>query len=566
MLKLSPFIIILLFFFSLEGISQELQLKISTIDATKNVIIDSLIHSKRFKDYNAVKTEVDSFQLKLFREGFINNKLVSFKKRNDSLFKASFLLNNKYESIHINYSPDLIEPSVINEITQSTNNKDTIFTIPFNKTESILNHINTRLTENGYPFTKIKLSEIEIKDEHNLKASLIVLKNETQRSLDKIILKGYEKFPKSFLKRYLKIKPKKTFNIASINKKIETLRGLKFANQIRPPEALFTKDSTILYLYLEKKQSNSFDGFLGFNTNEDTNKLEFNGFLNLELNNNFNFGESLGIIYKSDENEQITFEANLNTPYILGSPIGAELGLNLFRKDSTFSTVNQQAKLYYQLNSTSKIFGGIEFSESTNLLNQDVPLEIQDYKSNFYTISFNFERRNRISPLFPLQSGFILETGFGDRVESGNRENQIKIATNIFHIFNLNAKNSIYSRLNGSWLTSDSFLENELYRFGGINSIRGFEENTLTANLFTILNTEYRYKLNSNIYVHSIIDLGYFENALSQQQENLFGFGFGFGLITKSGLLKFNFANGRTQEQQFKFSNSKIHISLVALF
>ncbi len=566
MLRFSTSIIILLFFFSSEIIGQELQLKITSIDSTKNAIIDSLSYSNRFKDYNSIKKEVDSFQIRLHTAGYINNKLVQFQKKNDSIFNVAFQLNNKYKYIQIKYSPEFINPSVINDITQNIKNNDTLFTIPFNKTESILNYINEKLTENGYPFTKIKLSKIGIKDKNTLKASLIVLKNKTQRSLDKIILKGYEKFPKSFLKRYLKIKPEKTFNISSINKKIETLNNLKFANQIRPPEALFTKDSTILYIYVEKKQSNSFDGFLGFNTNEENNKLEFNGYLNLDLNNNFNYGESLGIIYKSDENEQTTFQANLNTPYILGSPIGAELELNLFKKDSTFSTVSQQAKLYYQLNSKTKVYSGVDFSESTNLLNQDDSIEIQDYKSNFYTLSFSFERRNRAYSLFPIQSSFILETGFGNRVKSNTTENQTKISTDIFHIFNLNTKNSIYGRLNGSWLTSDSFLENELYRFGGINSIRGFEENSLTANLFTTLNTEYRYKLNSNIYIHSIIDLGYFDNSISKQQENLYGFGFGFGLITKSGLLKFNFANGRTQEQQFKFSNSKIHLSLIALF
>jgi hemolysin activation/secretion protein len=103
-------------------------------------------------------------------------------------------------------------------------------------------------------------------------------------------------------------------------------------------------------------------------------------------------------------------------------------------------------------------------------------------------------------------------------------------------------------------------------RFGGINSIRGFEENSLTANLFSVINTEFRYKVNNSLYVHSVIDGAYFENDLVDTKGKLFGFGFGFGLLTKSGLFKFNYSNGKTENQTFKLSDSKIHLSLTASF
>ena len=154
----------------------------------------------------------------------------------------------------------------------------------------------------------------------------------------------------ALLKHFLKIKKGNTFSIDAIKNKTQALNNLPFANQIKDPEVLFTSDSTTLYLYLEKQKSNNFDGFLGFGTNEETNKLEFDGYLNLNLSNNLNYGESLSIIYKSDENEQRTFEANLNLPYLFNSPLGTELELNIFRKDTTFSITNQTANLFYQIN------------------------------------------------------------------------------------------------------------------------------------------------------------------------------------------------------------------------
>ena len=135
-----------------------------------------------------------------------------------------------------------------------------------------------------------------------------------------------------------------------------------------------------------------------------------------------------------------------------------------------------------------------------------------------------------------------------------------------YKIFNLNPKNSIYTRFNGSLLSSDNYLDNELFRFGGINSIRGFEENSLVANLFGVINTEYRYRLSNGLYVHSVLDAAYFENSLTDAKEKLFGFGFGFGLLTNSGLFRLNYSSGKTENRQFRLSDSKVHISLTATF
>ena len=78
-------------------------------------------------------------------------------------------------------------------------------------------------------------------------------------------------------------------------------------------------------------------------------------------------------------------------------------------------------------------------------------------------------------------------------------------------IFNLNSKNSLYMRLQAQGINSDTYLPNELIRFGGINSIRGFEENSINATLLSVLASEYRYQLSPRLYVHSIIDASYFE-------------------------------------------------------
>ena len=40
------------------------------------------------------------------------------------------------------------------------------------------------------------------------------------------------------------------------------------------------------------------------------------------------------------------------------------------------------------------------------------------------------------------------------------------------------------------------------------------------------------------------------ENKIINQKEKLYGLGFGFGILTKAGLLKFNYANGKSENQK----------------
>ncbi|WP_415191927.1 POTRA domain-containing protein [Psychroserpens sp.] len=538
-------------------------LYLTCLGASKNETksIDSIGYNKMFEDYASLNAEVSSLKTKLIKIGYIETKQLDFIKQTDSSYQVNFSLKNKYKSITIKHH-NLVSLPLLKMTGFLDNNNDLV--IPIEHIETTLDFVNSQLANEGNPFSSLILTDIIRKDDKNLEGSLSI-SNLNSRTVDKFVLKGYEKFPKSFVKRYLKIKTGQTFSLEAIKEKTKALNDLAFANQIRDPEVLFSQDSTILYMYLEKAKSNTFDGFLGFGTNETTNKIEFDGYLNLNLTNNLNYGESLTLLYKSDESDQQTFDLRLDAPYLFNTPIGADLNLNIFKRDSSFVTVTQALKLNYQINSKHIISGGITSVSSTDLLEVPSTL-ITDYSSNQYFLNYKYINRQNFNLLFPVNFIFDITTGFGNRSYDDLKENQSNFHLNTFKIFNLNDKNSIYGRVTSNYLVSDSYLENELPRFGGINSIRGFEENSLIANLYAVLNTEYRYKLNNSIYVHSVIDAAYFENQIANQKEKLFGFGFGFGLITKAGLFRFNYTSGKTENQRFKFSDSKIHLSLTTTF
>ena len=552
---------VFLLIFSNQGIAQSINLKIIGENESSTELIDSLKYQKNFKNYKNLQSEINNLKTKLTQQGFIDTTIKSVTKQNDTLFLAELTLGEKINRIRIYYDASF-NVELLNSIHRKKNND--FFELKITELESYLKNLNSRIAEQGDPFSTLQLVNISKLDTDLISADLKITKNQKRR-IDKIIIKGYENFPESYVQRFLKLKTGKSFNLNAIKEKVELLNELRFASKIKDPEVLFTQDSTTLYLYVEKTKTNNFDGFLGFGTNENTNKIEFDGYLDLRLINNLNYGETLNLFYKSDEIDQQTFKVDADLPYLFSSPVGLQIGLNLFRKDSTFLNANQYAKINYQINAQHKIGIGITSTNSTNLLENDTSI-LNDYNTNYYTLHYNYVKPQFFDPLFPVNFWFDFSSGFGNRTNDISKQSQSVFNIDTYKIFNLNNKNSIYTRLNGAALTSDDYLDNELFRFGGINSIRGFEENSLVSNLYGVLNTEYRYRLSNSIYVHTVLDAAYFENKLTNSKEKLYGFGFGLGLLTNAGLFRLNYSSGKTENRQFKLSDSKVHVSLTATF
>lgn len=561
-LQKSVIILILTLFY--QGVfCQNLKLKIYGTSNKESKTIDSIGYQKSASDYITLEGNLNLFRTQLSRLGYIENELITPIQLKDSIYTATVALNTRFKSVFIEINPSLTKQLPKGVILSQQNN---ITEIKIESIERVLKLLNKLQVKEGDPFSKIQLSNIQKTSKTTLKASLYKTTNK-KRQVDSIIIKGYTKFPKSFIKHYLKIKRDDILDLDEIKEKLKNLENLRFANQIKSPELLFLTDSTYLYIYVDKVKSNTFDGFLGFGTNETTDKIQFDGYLNLKLQNNLNHGETLSLLYKSDENEQRTFDVNIKLPFLFNTPINLEASLNIFRKDTTFVTSNQNLKLNYQINTKNNIGIGLKTINSSNLLDaSNTFIQLSDYTSQFGTINYSYFKPQFNNRLFPENFAFDLQFGFGARNDNNGNQSQLLSSLNLSKVFNLNKKNSIYIGIQSAILKSDNFYDNELYRFGGINSIRGFKENSLSGNLYGVLNTEYRYAFSPNLYMHTILDAAYYENQILSTEEKLFGFGIGFGLLTNAGLLKFNYASGKTENSKFKFSESKIHLSLQANF
>lgn len=530
---------------------QELSLKIFSNVNSENTIIDSIGYQKKHLNAKSILNEVQQFSEQLIRMGYLENKLIHTEKLNDTLFQFNFEIGNRTKWIHI-YNDKQTNNSLLE--------KDTLV-IPINSVESFLKTKLNQLESKGFSLATLQLVNFK-KNNNNLFATLKTQLN-SKRTLDEIIVTGYEKFPEGHLKNIKRLYKRKTFNKSNLNNLYNNFNNFNFINQTRYPEILFTNDSTKIYVYLEKTKANQFDGYIGF-TNDENSKLVFTGYLDLKLVNILNSGEEFKIYWKSDNNKQVTFNTEIEIPYIFKSPLGVKASLNIFKQDSTFQTTKTAIDLGYYFNYTKKIFLGYQSTESSDIQNSSTNF-ISDYKSDFITASFDYKKINQ-DLFFKEQTSLLLKIGAGQRNSKIKTLQQTFVELNGGHDFYLSPKNIINIRSKNYYLSSNHFIINELYRFGGIQSIRGFNENSLQANYFASLLSEYRYILSSNLYIHSVLDYGFYEDQTSNTKNKLLGLGFGFGIYSKSGLLNFIYANGSTNKQSIDLDNSIVHIRFSTSF
>lgn len=536
-------------------------------------VLDSLDYIKNHPDSNSIQDEIYLSSEKLSKQGYLEHQLLEITNTNNSSRIAKFSLGEitKFIHIYIGNKNNFIDSNQIKNFLEWESKNDTL-KIPFTEVESLLEKSTQKLEKKGYAFAKIKLENLK-RIKTNLIAELVYDIGKS-RIINSIVVnfKNNDKkndFPSGHLAQINKKYKNRTFNSSSINEIHKDFEKFRFVSQLKYPEILFTKDTTKVYVYLNEKKSNTFDGFIGF-TNNENNKVRLNGYLDILLENTLKAGEQFTLYWKSNGNDQKTFNTGIEVPYLFKSPIGIKASIQIFKQDSTFQNTKTEIDLGYYIDYNTRLFLGYQSTESSDIQNVNSKT-ISDFTNSFISTRFDYLKSDSQNSNFPIKSSLAVNFGFGKRNSyefSTNTGilNQSYLKLDAFHNFYFNPKNGININLHNYFLKSDTYITNELLRFGGINSIRGFGENIFQANFMSALQTEYRHIVSSNFYFHTILDYCYFEDKSLNYKQNLTGIGFGIGLNTKTGLLKFAFANGSIKNQTILLRNTIIHINYLVKF
>lgn len=486
------------------------------------------------------------------RQGYLQIELVESTFANDTLFNY-WRLGAKTQVAQI----QLNQPELIAPLTSKTNS------IPFEQLEQQLLTWNQQLQELGYPLAQSELRNFRLSNDTLYAQLWCDLKQ--ARTIDRLVFQGYDKFSKNH-KKYLQRKfVGKSMSPSVLSQLQNELNAFRFIQTTRPTETLFTTDSTHLYIYVEKKQANRFDGIIGFSNDETNSKVIFSGYLDAELHNLIHRGEQLRIEWKSNGEEQRTFNGQIELPYLFSLPLALQAELNIFQQDSTFQNASTSFGLGYYINPSWRTYLARKTTSSSDVQNANSGA-MQDFDAQFWNWKNSFELSQTEFPIYGPRLRIETQLGVGKREGKFSMQDQWVGQTRWEALFPINNRHAVFLSNGLYWLHSEDYLTNELERIGGAKTIRGFNENQFHTNAYAWLQTEYRYLLSPSLYVHSIMDFGYYQDKTIDLEAKLWSVGLGAGLQTPMGVLSLMYANGTQDEQPFKFSNSLFHFTLRTSF
>jgi outer membrane protein assembly factor BamA len=438
--------------------------------------------------------------------------------------------------------------------------------------------------EKGFPFVMVTPT-FDLHDDSTVFVNLFIDQG-FMIHYDSVDVKGSSKISRRFLATYLGVKKGEVYNEKKLREIEKRLMKLPYLQSVKSPEIAFIDSNMRLILYLNKKNSSQFDGIVGILPASDgESKTLITGEIKLNLQNSFSQGEQLSFNWKRNVPLSQDLLITAMFPYVFGSKYGGNGSFKLQKKDTTSmtNTFKVGGQLYlsglnymsvYFENSTSKLL-----STSTILslgrLNDQI-----DYSAIRYGVATEIDLLNDIYiPTKGVKVGLDGNIGTRKLIQNANvpveyyknitaSENQVKINSSVDTYYPILSKLilNVSGKLN--YLSGSSHFENEMFKIGGLTSLRGFNEESITATFVSILNTEIRWMIDRRTFVYTFWNGAYYEKRTLQKfvHDTPNGFGMGLSFDTPAGIFNITYALGKEFNNPIQLKYGKVHFGIVARF
>lgn len=556
----------------------QVKLQVISVDSSSEQL-SSFELEKEFSTQNQAKKAVTAIIPKLISDGYISASL-DYWSCDSMNCVASLYIGSRYKWAKL--SKGNIDEYALSQVGF----RDKIYNKkPLNKKQlgQLFEKLIVYYENNGYPFASIQLDSIEIYEE-SISAQLKLQKNQVT-AIDSISIIGTAKISPIYIYNYLDIKPGAMYNELNISRISARITELPFVKQKQPYEVLFTNDFNKLTLFLENKKASRFDGVLGILPDNKTNKVIFTGDIKLLLLNALGRGESIKLNWRKLQNQTTDLKVTAAYPFILNTPFGIESKFMLYKRDTTFQDVQGLLGVQYILprGNYFKVFADQKQSRLLSTMGMEnissLPAQI-DVNNTTYGLGLRSEKLDyKFNPTRGYQ--FFIEGGAGTRqiIKNSNLPeqiyNDIELNTaqlnglgHFSYFIPIKKQATIKFGAKGAYRYNEQLFKNELYRIGGLLTLRGFDEESINASSYAIGTIEFRYLLEQNSYTYLFIDGGYYENKSIEEykSDTPIGFGLGISFETKAGIFSLNYALGYQENELAPIRAAKIHFGFVNFF
>ena len=436
----------------------------------------------------------------------------------------------------------------------------------------------------GFPFATVGLDSIQLND-HDI-AGRVVLKRGRVVVFDSLQIVGNTKTKKRFLTKYLQIFPNQPFSQQRVAAAAQLLRQLPYVRLRAEPEIRFAKGKARVYLLLDDRPSNQFDAIVGILPNSDQAKtgVQFTGDVTINLRNLKGGGKQIGLQWRKTDALSQLLDVQYVHPNFFGTPLEVAGTFNLYKQNDAFLTLRPRLQVTYPTARAGRISFFAEqrssFLLDTLLKEKKVLPENIDSHYNSYGLGYAW---NSLDDLFFPHRGYLLNAqgAVGTKTITPNpalkpelyegiplRSTQYSFGLRAERYFPVKRAGVLLLRLRGEGLLNPRLFTNDLSRLGGLNSLRGFNENQFYTSSYGVATAEFRQFVGADSYVFLFADQAYTRHDVAHDRytDQPTGVGAGLSFRTAAGLFQFVYSLGRANDQVFELRTSKIHFGLTSRF
>ncbi len=346
------------------------------------------------------------------------------------------------------------------------------------------------------------------------------------------------------------------------------------------PELHVYVDSTaVLRIPVEEAPPGTFDFVLGYlPPGPSGGGAQIVGSGHLNLKNPFGYGRTFALRLDRRPDQASSVDVRLADPQAAGLPIRFEASFSGYQQDSTYNKRRWAVDLGYRLPAglelAARYSRELTRPGAAGLRLRGNEQRISRSDGTFWGLVARLRRLD--NPLNP-RSGVFVESLIerGDKVERtklvdaqgdttriSRSVRQERLRMSVRGYLPMFSGQTAVGGADVLVLLSDIVDESDLFRFGGANSLRGYDEDIFRAATAIRLLVEYRILLDALSYAFVFVDVGYVETPRIgdlPSSENWYpGFGLGMQFQTAVGLVNATYA----LNDKDGVSNGRVHLGV----
>jgi outer membrane protein assembly factor BamA len=539
-----------------------------------------LHYSHTFADSSQAYIQIQSILNALNTQSYFLATLDDVYWRNDSCM-ATISIGNKLIINKLN------KGNLPEWLLKKIDFKETYFENKVFKPETIASLCSRTLSfsqDHGYPFASIKLDSIAIENQQ-LNAS-VNFKFGPFFKFDTLLIAGKTNIKRQFLENYLRIESGEVYSQEKVDNIARAIQQLPYLKLTGPINVFFNSGTVRVELILEDVKSNQVDGIVGLLPNaQKDGGVMLTGEFNLVLRNLFQTGKMIKGEWRRFQEASQLLNLEYLHPNVLHSDFDVSGAFNFLKQDSTFLNINRKFSLFYRLNSTGKLSLNIGYlsariGSNRTLKSATVLPSFADFDYVSYGLGYDF---NSVDNLFYPRKGLLLhvDIAIGNKVISKNAIFDSKLydpiaLKSVMMVGNVSiekfirvAGNSVFLlKTVGGKIVNKTIFFNDLYRLGGLKSLRGFNDNYFYASDFNINTVEFRQYIDETSYLLLFAEQSYlyYNLAAGKLLDYPTGLGAGVSFTSGPGIFSFVYSVGKSKQQQMSLNQSKIHFGFISRF